>query len=215
MKRLCLWRLVCGLFCCVTLTLAQSEQAVMCNARVYPDSVGGHAYVKQLHLDFKFSGYGVYVPSDYPSLTCVPLENGERIDFNSIAEMCIHSKRVYWKKFVEPAQRHQFEDIGSDGYRYWSEMEADVEIKAWDGAEIRSRIQHPDYSDVFISGNTDRGDFKLQIDQENNKTVRIEFLPSFIMQCTADLQHLFPNSQWKFCPLCGATLKRINKPDSH
>ncbi len=210
-----------GAFLCVWLCsvysplLAQSEPADNYNAKVYPDSIGACVYVKQVHLDFKFSGYGVYVPSDYPSLTCIPLENGERINFTNIAQMTLRSKRIHWKKYIEPAQRHQFDDMRADGYRYWSEMEAEAVIKTWDGVEIKSRIQRPDHSDVFISGITDRGDFKLQIDQENNKTVRLEFLPGFIMQCTADLQHLFPNVQWKFCPLCGAALKRINKPEPH
>jgi len=192
--------------------VAQTSQPVTINAKIYPDSSGLFIYVKNVHIDFKFAGYGVYVPSDYPSMTSVPLENGERINFENIAEMTLRPNRVYWKKFIEPSQRHQFDDVGTDGYRYWSEVEAETVIKVWDGLRIQSRIQRPDYSDIYLSGVTDRGDFRLQVDQENGKTIRIEFEPVFIMQCSGDINHLYPNMQWKFCPICGSPLRRINKP---
>jgi hypothetical protein len=194
---------------------AQTLKPMNSNAKVYPDSSGVFVYVKNVTLNFIFTGYGVYVPEDYPSVTSVPLENGERINFDNIIQMVLRPKRVYWKKIMEPSQQHQLGEIGPDGYRYWSQVETEIFLKTCDGATINSRIQRPDYSDLFICGLTDRGDFKLQIDQENGKTVRIEFEPVFIMQCNKDLGHLYPNKHWKFCPLCGAPLRRINKPVTH
>ena len=78
---------------------------------------------------------------------------------------------------------------------------------------LGKRLQRPEVSDIFLSGATEHGDYRLQLDQENNRTVRVQFEALFIMQCRGNLKHLFPNLNWKFCPLCGSSLKRINKPE--
>ena len=86
-------------------------------------------------------------------------------------------------------------------------------VTGWDGRVTHSRLQRPEVSDIFLSGATEHGDYRLQLDQENNRTVRVQFEALFIMQCRGNLKHLFPNLNWKFCPLCGSSLKRINKPE--
>ena len=83
----------------------------------------------------------------------------------------------------------------------------------WEGNVISSRIKRPEYADVFLIGETSRGEFKLQVDQENNKKVFVKFEPNFIMQCSKDQTHIFPNRSFKYCPLCGNKLKKIKKPD--
>ncbi len=199
---------------CVGLILnsqAQDPAAYVFNARVYPDSSKPAIAVKDAQIEFIFAGYGAYLPSEYPLVRYFPLENGEHISFASVAEVQCRPRRVQWKKFIEPAQRRQYPDVDEAGYRHWSDIEIDILLKDWNGLETRSRIQRPEVSDVFIIGKTDRGAYRLQLDQENGKTVRIEFEPLFIMQCSSDLNHLFPNVQWRFCPLCGASLKKISK----
>jgi len=188
--------------------LAQSEGKQGFNAYVSPDSARESIYVTALKIDFKFAGYGTYIPAEYPTLTELPLETGERISFDKIAEATFKAERVQWKQFVDPDQRHQYESVDEQGYRHWSDVEIVATVKDWEGETIRSRIARPEVSDVFLSGKTSRGDFRLQIDQENNKTVHVVFEPLFSMVCAKDASHVFPNSSWTFCPICGSKLKR-------
>ncbi|HNS72921.1 MAG TPA: hypothetical protein PKI81_05915 [bacterium] len=190
---------------------AQINSASIVEAKVYPDSSKPAVTVKNLHLEFIFAGYGVYLPSDYPTVTYFPLETGERIAMENIAEMQCFPVRVEWKKYLEPEQRARNVPVDAQGYRHWSDVEVDVLIKDWNGNQVKSRLLTPDISDVFLTGRTDRGDFRLQLDQENGKLVRLEFEPLFIMQCSGDINHLFPNMKWKYCPLCGASLKKVTK----
>ncbi len=194
--------------CC---SQAQDQVLNIFNSRVFPDSSKPPIYVKNVRIEFIFAGYGVYLPSDYPTITSIPLESGERVSFENIAEIQCRPRRVFWKKYIEPVHRSQYNDIDAEGYRHWSDIEIEVLLKDWDGDETRARMLRPEVSDAYLIGKTDRGDFRLQLDQENGKTVRMEFEPLFIMQCTNDINHLFPNAQWRFCPLCGASLKKISK----
>ena len=181
-------------------------------AMVAPDSGENQIKVKELKLDFKFAGYGYYMPSNYPLADEIPLENGEIVQLENIAEATFVAKRVQWKKYIPEPERKNFTDVDNDGYRQWSAIEVEVQLRDWDGNITNSRIKRPDYADVFLVGKTQRGDYSLQIDQENNKTVHVVFEPTFILQCTKDNAHLFPNSTFQFCPYCGSKLKRINKP---
>jgi hypothetical protein len=181
-------------------------------AMIAPDSGENQIKVRELKLDFKFAGYGYYMPSNYPLADEIPLENGEIVQLENIAEATLNASRVQWKKFISEPERKNYTDIADDGYRHWSAIEVDVWLRDWDGNITSSRIKRPEYADVFLVGITQRGDFSLQIDQENNKTVQIIFEPTFILQCTKDKTHLFPNSSFQFCPYCGSKLKRINKP---
>jgi hypothetical protein len=192
-------------------TVAQNGSPHIFEAKIYPDSSKPAVQVKNLQLEFVFAGYGVYLPSDYPTVTHFPLESGERISMENIAEMYCQPVRVQWKKYVEPGQRNQNTMVDAQGYHHWSDVEVEITLKDWNGNLVRSRLFRPEISDVYLTGTTDRGDFRLQLDQENGKTVRIEFEPLFIMQCTGDINHLFPNMKWKYCPLCGASLKRVSK----
>lgn len=191
--------------------IAQPDSAHRFEARVYPDSSKPAIQVKNLQLEFVFAGYGVYLPSDYPTLTAFPLESGERIAMENIAELVCRPVRVQWKKYQEPDQRRTDARVDAQGYRHWSDVEVEVMLKDWNGNSVQSRLFRPEISDVYLTGMTDRGDFRLQLDQENGKMVRLEFEPLFIMQCTGDLNHLFPNMNWKYCPLCGASLKKVSK----
>ncbi|HNW59467.1 MAG TPA: hypothetical protein PKI62_07320 [bacterium] len=191
--------------------IAQPDSPHLFEARVYPDSSKPAIQVKNLQLEFVFAGYGVYLPSDYPTMAAFPLESGERIAMENIAEVLCRPVRVQWKKFLEPEQRRADPQIDAEGYRHWSDVEVEVSLKDWNGGTVQSRLFRPEVSDVYITGTTDRGDFRLQLDQENGKLVRIEFEPLFIMQCTGDINHLFPNMKWKYCPLCGASLKKVSK----
>ncbi len=187
---------------------AQPESKISFNAYVSPDSSKESIHVTALKIDFKFAGYGTYVPTEYPTLTELPLETGERISFDKISEATFRAERVQWKQFVDASQRHQYDSVDEQGYRHWSDVEVVAMVKDWEGEIIRSRIARPEVSDVFLSGKTSRGDFRLQIDQENNKTVYVVFEPLFSMVCTKDASHVFPNSSWTFCPICGSKLKR-------
>ncbi|GEM_PF-597576 len=190
---------------------AHPDSAHSFEARVYPDSSKPPIQVKNLQLEFVFAGYGVYLPSDYPTLTAFPLESGERIAMENIAEVVCKAVRVQWKKYQEPEKRHTDSRVDAQGYLHWSDVEVEVTLKDWNGQTVQSRLFRPEISDVYLTGTTDRGDFRLQLDQENGKSVRIEFEPLFIMQCTGDFNHLFPNMNWKYCPLCGASLKKVSK----
>ena len=191
--------------------VAQNDSVSLLEAKVYPDSSKPAIVVKHLQLEFTFAGYGVYLPSDYPTVSYFPLESGERVSFESIAELICRPSRVQWKKYIEPAQRSSVTAVDQQGYRHWSDVEVEVAIKDWNGNQLNSRLFRPEISDVYLVGATDRGEFRLQIDQENGKTVRIEFEPLFIMQCSGNINHLFPNVRWKYCPLCGASLKKVSK----
>lgn len=190
---------------------AQSGAAALFEAKVYPDSTKPPVVVKQLQLEFIFAGYGVYLPSDYPTLTSFPLETGERVEMENIAEVLCRPVRVEWKKYLEPGQRQDKPTVDAQGYQHWSDVEVELTLKDWSGAVTAARLSRPEISDVYLTGKTDRGDFRLQLDQENGRTVRIEFEPLFIMRCTGDLSHLFPNMRWKYCPLCGSALKKVSK----
>ncbi|HNY92017.1 MAG TPA: hypothetical protein PKM23_10880 [bacterium] len=198
------------LFFSLTAT-AQVNSSSIIEAKVYPDSSKPAVTVKNLQLEFVFAGYGVYLPSDYPTVTHFPLESGERVLMENVAEITCFPMRVEWKKYLEPDQRSRSVPVDAQGYRHWSDVEVEVLIKDWNGNQVKSRLFRPEISDVYLIGRTDRGDFRLQLDQENGKTVRIEFEPLFIMQCSGDINHLFPNMKWKYCPLCGASLKKVTK----
>jgi hypothetical protein len=191
--------------------IAQTDSIPIFEAKVYPDSSKPAILVKNLQLEFVFAGYGVYLPSDYPIVTHFPLETGERVAMENIAEAQCHAARIEWKKYIEPGQRAQNAPVDAQGYRHWSDVEVEIAIRDWSGNLVQSRLFRPEISDVYLIGNTERGDFRLQLDQENSKTVRIEFEPLFIMQCSGNLNHLFPNVKWKYCPLCGASLKKVSK----
>lgn len=181
-------------------------------AMISPDSGENQIKVKELQLDFKFAGYGYYMPAQYPIADEIPLENGEIVQLANIAEATFSASRVNWKKFIPETERKNYAKVANDGYRHWSAVEVEVWLRDWDGNITESRIKRPDYADVFLIGKTQRGDYSLQIDQENNKTVHVVFEPTFILQCTKDKSHLFPNSSYQFCPYCGSKLKKINKP---
>ena len=204
-------RLLLILFLYSLSALAQIPSAHLFEAKIYPDSSKPAILVKNLQLEFIFAGYGVYLPSDYPTVTYFPLESGERINMENIAEVQCRPVRVEWKKYLEPEQRAQNVPVDAQGYRHWSDVEVDITLRDWNGNLVQSRLFRPDISDVFLIGKTDRGDFRLQLDQENGKMVRLEFEPLFIMQCTGDINHLFPNMRWKYCPICGASLKKVSK----
>ena len=191
---------------------AQSEEPVSVTAIVEPDSGKDQIRVEDLKIEFKFAGYGYYLPSDYPVMREIPLENGEIVSLDKIAEATFRARRVQWKKFIPENERANYDDVDKDGYRHWSAVEVDTWIRDWDGNVIKSRIKRPEYSDVFLIGRTSRGAYSLQIDQENNKTVHVIFEPNFVMQCPKDKSHVFPNSSYVYCPYCGKKLKRIMKP---
>jgi hypothetical protein len=200
-----------GIFiaCLMGTSYSQNEKLSSFTASVYPDKNADAIEVNHLKLNFTFAGYGVYLPSEYPTLTSIPLEDGEDVNFASIRKLTVTGKRVNWKKYIEPDQRRKYEDIDADGYYHWSDVEVEVTITDWNDKVITSRIKRPDVADVYLVGQTDRGDFRLQLDQENNKTVVVSFKPNFVMQCENDPTHLFPNLNWKYCPICGGKLKKI------
>lgn len=200
------------LLCQATFLFAQEKTDIPITAFVEPDSGQEAIKVLDLKLDFKFGGYGVYIPADYPTLKEIPLENGEIVHLDHIAEMTLRPKRVHWKKFIAEDQRKDYKDIDAEGYRHYSTVEVEAELRDWDGTVSKSRIKRPEYADVYLKGKTPHGEFSLQIDQENGKTVHLTFEPAFILQCPKDKSHLFPNSKYKYCPYCGTKLKRIENP---
>ncbi len=194
---------------------AQSKTDFPVTALVEPDSGKEAIRVRDLKLDFKFAGYGVYLPADYPTLKEIPLENGEIVHLDHIAEMTLKPTRVYWKKFIAEDERKDYTNIDAEGYRHYSTVEVEARLRDWDGTVSNSRIKRPEYADVYLKGKTSHGEFALQIDQENGKTVHVTFKPTFIMQCPKNKSHLFVNSDYKFCPYCGTKLKRIENPARH
>lgn len=197
----------------LSFSLLSQTSPIKISARIAADSGRQYITVQNLMIDFVFAGYGLYTPSEYPILTEMPLENGERILFNKIKEMTLSGERVFWKEFVPIEERSKFATIDANGYRHWSDIEVNVRATDWEGNVVKSRLKRPEYSDVFLRGETKRGELELQIDQENNKKVHIIFRPQFVMQCTGDKSHLFPNSDFKFCPYCGSPLIRITRED--
>jgi hypothetical protein len=190
--------------------LAAAPQAGV-RALVAADSGAYYIDVNNLILDFVFSGYGLYAPGDYPILTEFPLQNGERVRFDRIKEITLAPERVFWKEFVEFERRHEFTSIDEFGYRHWSDIELNVWLIDWEGNSIRSRLRRPQYSDIYLRGETGRGVLELQLDQENGKKVHIIFRPNYVMQCTGNKSHIFPNSSYKFCPLCGSSLIKLTR----
>ena len=200
------------LFSLASLLLSQPT-SLNVGARVASDSGQQYINVHNLMIDFVFAGYGLYTPSDYPILTVAPLENGERIHLNKLKEICFSSERVFWKEFVTVDKRDKFTTVDANGYRHWSDIEVNVRAVDWEGNVIRSRLKRPEYSDIYLRGETARGELELQVDQENNKKIHILFRPQFVKQCQGDKSHLFPNSDFKFCPYCGNPLLRITRED--
>lgn len=184
------------------------------SAIVYPDSSGKSVTVNNLRLDFRFAGYGIYLPDNYPSVTYLPLETGENINFQYLIEVTFTGKRVEWKQFVEPERRDEYDNIDKNGYRHWTAVEVQTSVLDLQRNRTESRIDRPDYADVYLKGTTPRGDFKLKLNQENGKTVRIVFKSSLVLQCVKDSTHVFPHSDWKFCPVCGGALKAVPVKDS-
>ncbi|MBN1466953.1 hypothetical protein JXA02_14460 [candidate division KSB1 bacterium] len=180
-------------------------------ALVAADSGKYYIDVKNLILDFVFSGYGLYSPGDFPILTEFPLQNGERVRFDRIKEITLSPERLFWKEYVGPEKRQQYANVDEQGYRHWSDIEINVRLIDWEGNLIRSRLRRPEYSDIFLRGETSRGVFELELDQENGNKVHIVFRPNYVMQCTGNKSHLFPNSTYKFCPLCGHSLIKLTR----
>lgn len=181
-------------------------------AQVYADDSSPSVRVNNLKLDFRFGGYGVYRPADYPIITYIPLETGESVQFSNIVEVSFTGKRVAWKKFVAKDERDDYKNLDPDGYYQWSEVELETSILDTKGERIKVRMKKPEAADVFLIGQTDRGKFELKLNEENSKTVRLIFHPSVILQCTRNPQHVYSNPEWKFCPIDGAPLKKI-EPD--
>ena len=180
-------------------------------ARVAADSGKYYVEVNNLLLDFVFAGYGLYSPGDYPILTEIPLQNGEKVRFDRIKEITFSGERAYWKEFIAPDKRSQYVDVDENGYRKWSDVQVNVYLVDWENNKLVSRLKIPDQSDIFIRGETSRGVLELQIDVENNKKTHIVFRPNFVMQCTGDKSHLFVNSNHQFCPTCGQKLIKITR----
>ncbi len=181
------------------------------HARVAADSGTYYVQVNNLLLDFVFAGYGLYSPGDYPILTEIPLENGERVRFDRIRSMTLTTERVYWKEFVDPERRKEFVNIDENGYRQWSDIEVNVRITDWENNTIVSRLKKPEESDIFLRGETSRGVLELQVDVEGNKKTHIIFIPNFVMQCTGDKSHIFVNVNYAYCPTCGKKLTKITR----
>ena len=188
---------------------AASQQEIKYSAFVYPDSTGQSVLVQDIKLDFRFGGIGIYMPDKYPTIKYVPLETGEQIQFPYLLEVLFKGKRVEWKQFVEPDRRDEYDNIDEKGYRHWSEVEVQTTVIDLQRRKIQSRLNRPDYANVYLIGKTEHGDFKLRLDQENGKTVRVVFKHSMIMQCKRDSTHKFPNSDWKYCPICGGQLVAV------
>lgn len=197
----------------LTFSLRAQTKAINISARVAADSGRQYISVHNLMIDFVFAGYGLYSPSDYPILTEIPLENGERILLNKLKEISFAGERVFWKEYITADKRDKFTTIDANGYRHWSDIEVNVRAVDWNGNIVKSRLKRPEYSDIYLRGETHRGEIELQVDQENNKKVHIVFRPQFVMQCTGDKSHLFPNSDFRFCPYCGKPLDRITRQD--
>ena len=196
----------------VLCSIVLSVEFVPVSAYVEPDSGKEHIKVENIQLDFKFAGLGYYLPSKYPILNEIPLENGEIVLLSKIAEATFKPIRVEWKKFIPENERKNTDDVDNAGYQHWKAVEVDCFLKDWNGNIIKSRMKRPDYSDIFLVGATSRGKFSLQVDQENGKIIHVLFQPNFILQCSKEKKHLFPNSMHKYCPHCGGELKKIPKP---
>lgn len=201
--------LVVFFFISTTILSAAPQDGV--RARVSADSGRYYVEVNNLLLDFVFSGYGLYSSGDYPILTEIPLQNGEKVRFDRIKEITFTPERVYWKEFVEPAKRKEFVDVDENGYRRWSDIEVNVRLVDWENNIVYSKLKKPPESDIFIRGETNRGVLELQLDLENDKKSHIVFRPNFVMQCTGDKSHLFVNSNHQFCPKCGKKLIKITR----
>jgi hypothetical protein len=180
-------------------------------ARVAADSGKYYVEVNNLLLDFVFAGYGLYSPGDYPILTEIPLQNGEKVRFDRIKELTFSGERAYWKEFIEPEKRNQYVDVDENGYRKWSDIEVNVYLVDWENNKLVSRLKKPEQANIFIRGETNRGVLELQVDVEKNKKTHIIFRPNFVMQCTGDKSHLFVNSNHQFCPICGQKLIKITR----
>jgi len=195
--------------------MAAAPQAGI-RARVSADSGKYYLEVNNLILDIVFNGYGLYSPGDYPILTEFPLQIGEKVRFDRIKEMTLSPERVFWKEYIEPSRRSEYTNIDDNGYRHWSDIEVNVRLVDWEGNLLLSRLKKPNYSNIFLRGETNRGELELQIDLENGTKTHIIFRPDFVMQCTGNKTHLYPNSNFKYCPQCGhslvkITLENINK----
>lgn len=183
-------------------------------AQVYAGDSSPSVRVNNLKLDFRFGGYGVYKPSDYPTITHIPLETGENVQFANIVEVSFTGKRIQWKKFVASDERSEYKNLDLDGYYHWSEIELETSILDTKGERIKVRMKKPEAADVFLIGQTDRGKFELKLNEENSKTVKLIFHPSVILQCTKNPQHVYSNPEWKFCPIDGAPLKKVSPDQS-
>ncbi|MBN1479925.1 hypothetical protein EH223_18535 [candidate division KSB1 bacterium] len=190
----------------VLLQFPAAAQTNGVRARVSADSGKYYVEVNNLLLDFVFAGYGLYAPGDYPILTEFPLANGEKVRFDRVKEVTFSPERVFWKEYVEYDKRKEYLNVDENGYRHWSEIEVNVRLVDWENNFIHSRLKRPESSDIYLRGETSRGELELQVDQENGKKVHIIFRPNFVMQCTGEKSHLFPNSAFKYCPICGKPL---------
>lgn len=180
-------------------------------ARVSADSGKYYVEVNNLLLDFVFAGYGLYAPGDYPILTEIPLENGEKVRFDRIKEITMTPERVFWKEYIEFEKRKEYINVDENGYRQWSDIEVNIRLVDWENNVIYSRLKRPEESDIYLRGETIRGVLELQVDRENGKKTHVIFRPNFVMQCTGDKSHLFPNSHYVYCPVCGKKLIKLTR----
>lgn len=194
---------------------AQSTEAISPFAvKIRPDTSQAFIDVANLTLRMEYKGYGLYYPADYPTLTMLPLDNGEIIQFENIKEITLHGERVFWRRYVAPEERNNYLDVDAEGYRRYSDVEVMLQITDWDGKVTKGMLKRPEASDVYFEGKTERGIFRLQIDQENNKIVDVRFMRTVILRCTGDPTHVFENVDYKFCPICGKPLKVDKKTEA-
>ena len=195
-----------------SIAAAQSTEVISpFTGKIRPDTSQTYIDVANLTLRMEYKGYGLYYPADYPTLTMVPLDNGEIIQFENIKEITLHGERVFWRKYVAPEDRNNYFDVDAEGYRRYSDVEVMLRITDWDGKVTEGMLKRPEASDVYFEGKTERGIFRLQIDQENNKIVHVRFMRTVILRCTGDPAHVFENVDYKFCPICGKPLNKVDK----
>lgn len=200
-------KLIFIFFLCACATAADSTAVDPAfTASVRTDSTAEPILVQNVLLQLEFRGVGVYFKDDYPTLPAFPMENGEIIRFENVRQAFCRGERVFWRKFVQPELRSNYTDVDAEGYRRYSDVEVRLKLIDYNGKITEGLLKRPDFSDVFLIGKTERGEFRLQLDQENGKTVEINFRKASVRRCKKSPDHIFWQPDYRYCPYCGEEL---------
>jgi hypothetical protein len=126
--------------------------------------------VQDIKIDFKYVAspgqlISFYNPSEYPTLEVIPLASGRKAKFSLLKKVIFEKIEKMEKIFVPESNRNNFEKgvLDSDGYNQVTRKYIQATITTLKGDKIVDIVKTPDHSGMWLKGETDIGDYDLNV----------------------------------------------------